>query len=523
MVSWDSEALLADGLFSKWLDQRNFINQPHPDEDRYLSAFGRPSDYKKDQNDMWFRASSNIDGKELGYMSEVMGITLRDNVDKARGKRAKVIVLEETGANPVADIIHNTLRASTEQGDVSFGTILGLGTGGTVSSKFGAMERVIYNPKAYNIRAFKNKYDENMAATFISFFTPAYRSIAFKDQNGNSLEKIAKAHHDKRREEAASSSDQNALIQYKSENPYTPQEAILRNSYSPLPANEAIEWCSKVNKLYGNLAVNGELIEEVNNKITFRPSDKVKPIDTFPHNIREDLTGCVVQYYAPYKILGNVPSNLYIIAHDPYAFDQSTDSESIGAAYVYMQPNKLFPPGDRIVATYFGRPKTLDDYNKVLFMLAQYYNAKIGFENDRGDVIGYAKRFKKLDWLSDEFELAFDADLPKSKVSRRYGMHIGSGKDNIRMHKGNKYLNDWLITGRGKDENGVSRLNLHTIYCNATLKEIAAYRTEGGNFDRIAALRILAYYQKELVYKDTQPEKPETSDIEGSFWTRRHF
>src|SRR5690606_36918416 len=111
--------------------------------------------------------------------------------------------------------------------------------------------------------------------------------------------------------------------------------------------------------------------------------------------------------------------------------------------------------------------------------------------------------------------------IPRSKVRRQFGMHIGSGKENIRMHKGNKYLNDWLITPRGKDENGISKLNIHTINCPATLQEIVAYRTDGGNFDRISALRILAYYQKELIYKEIQPTKSDNSSS-SNFFNKRH-
>ena len=39
-----------------------------------------------------------------------------------------------------------------------------------------------------------------------------------------------------------------------------------------------------------------------------------------------------------------------------------------------------------IVASYVGRPETQDEYNYNLFLLAKYYNAQIGFENDRGEV-----------------------------------------------------------------------------------------------------------------------------------------
>jgi hypothetical protein len=521
MLASSSEFLTGDGLYSKFLSYRQFINLPHPDEDRYRTAFGKPSDYKKDINDMHFRASTNVNGEERGYMSEVMGITMKDDIQKARGKRGNFMLLEEMGAFPNVEKVFNIARSSFEEGPVVYGLIWGFGTGGTEASDFGDMEKMFYNPESYNIRCYNNEYDEGMQGTKCAYFTTAAKDIAFIDKNGNSLQDTARKYYEGERTKALKSPDQNAIIQIKAEKPFSPQEAILRTTYSVLPSNEALDWYHKVisTGIY-NMGVNGELINS-NGEIKFEPKANIRPVDKFPHNIKDDLTGCVTQYYAPFKVNGRVPDGLYIIAHDPYAYDSSTDMESIGATYVYMQPNNLVPPGDKIVATYFGRPKTTDDYNKILFMLSQYYNAKIGFENDRGDVIGYAKRFKMLDRLAEEFELAFDSDLPKSKVRRNYGMHIGSGKDNLRKNKGDKYLSDWLITPRGKDEDGNVRWNLHTIPCPTTLKEISMYRPDGGNFDRISALRILAYYQKELVYKDVKPTVSNSSPT--GFFNKRHF
>lgn len=516
------EYLTSDGLFTKWLLGRSYINKPHPKESRYLSAFGKPSDYKKDINGMHFRASSNINGEERGYMSELMGVSFKDDYQKGRGKRGKLILWEEMGAFPNVDKAWNITRDSVEEQDAVYGLMLGFGTGGTKAADFGAMEKMFYNPKAYNIRCFDNIWDEGMKGTKSAYFTSATRTIQFKDKDGNSDEIKARKFYEHEREEARKSPDPNVIIQRKAEHPFTPQEAILNVSNSILPANEAREWRVKVlgQKLY-NLGIPGEL-KNVDGHIKFFPNDTLKPIMDYPHNIKEDLTGAVVVYYPPYKKDGKVPEDTYIISVDPYAFDQSTDMESIGAVYVYMQPNRFQPPGDRLVATYFGRPKLLDDFNKNLFNLAIYYNAKIGIESDRGNTIDYAKRFKLLDYLADEFELAFDADISTSKVKRGFGMHMGSGKDNLRKNKGDKYLADWLMTPRGTTEDGIVRLNLHTIYCPATLKEIETYRSDGGNFDRISSLRILAYHMKELDYNETVPQE-QTNTYRDSIFNRPLF
>ena len=116
-------------------------------------------------------------------------------------------------------------------------------------------------------------------------------------------------------------------------------------------------------------------------------------------------------------------SHRYVL-HDPYAQSKSTTNESLGAAYVIKRPNNLSKPDDIIVASYVGRPQTQDEYNRNLFMLAEYYNAKIGFENDRGELIAYAKRYRKLHKLQEEFEMLDKRELRSRNVRRQYGMHM---------------------------------------------------------------------------------------------------
>lgn len=509
LAAYEKEFLIKDGLLNKFVEGREAINKKHPiEKDRYMTAFSKPSDYKKDFNGMVYRASTNVDGEEQGYMSEVMGISFKDNYEKGRGKRGLLMLWEELGKFPNADKSWNIARSSFEEGGGSYGLMLGFGTGGTEGADFAALEKMFYDPESYNIRVFDNIWDEELLGTKCGYFTPAYRDVGFKDEQGNSLVEKAKSHYDAQRKLKAKSNDSNTLLQEQAEKPYNPQEAILNISHNILPKVEARSWRLNItaNKLH-ELGIPGEL-KNLGEEIVFKPNYKLKPITSYENKKGDDLEGCVVQYFPPYKIDGKVPDNLYIIGHDPYAHDQTTSGKSIGATYVYMNANRLAPPGDKIVATYFGRPETQDDYNKILFNLSLYYNAKIGFENDRGDVIGYAKRFKLLDRLEEEFELAYDANLKGSKVRRKYGMHMGSGKNNPRKNQGDKYLADWLILPRGQGEDGKTFLNLHTIYCTSTLQEIERYN-DTDNFDRISALRILQYHMKELDYKQKEVRKPQ--------------
>jgi hypothetical protein len=248
-------------------------------------------------------------------------------------------------------------------------------------------------------------------------------------------------------------------------------------------------------------------------KPDFAPNSSVRPIYKFPHRPDDDLTGAVVIYEAPFKTQEDIiPKNLYIICHDPYAQGKATSSMSLGAVYVIKVPNNLCKPDDIIVASYIGRPATQDEYNRNLFMLAEYYNAKIGFENDRGEVIAYAKRFRKLHLLQEEFEMLDKRELRSKNVKRQYGMHMTEQ----RKAQGELYIRDWLISGRGQNEDGEITLNLQKIYDPALLQELIKFNRKG-NFDRVMALMVGMYhtrelYNKELSYNDSDNSSNEWFD-----------
>jgi hypothetical protein len=526
MMAYQKEYLQKDGLLTKFNDGREFILRSHKVErDRYAIGFAKPSDFKKSFEEMHYRASTKDPdtGDEVGFKSEVIGISVKDDPDKPRGKRGKLIIYEEMGKFPDVDSVWNISRSAVEEQDAVYGTMLGFGTGGTQNADFQSFEKMFYNASAFNIRVFDNIYDEGMHGTKCAFFTPAYKTIQFKDQDGNSDIAKGKRHIKKLRDEASESPDPNTLLQCKAEHPECPQEAILSTAYRILPSTLAKEHGAYIQaKGLFNIGVPG-IIERIGDNLKFFPGkNEHPPITSFPFNFsKDDLHGSIVIYQMPMRDKdGRIPEGLYIAGHDPYA--QDAGGESIGATYIYMNPNNIYPPGDKVVATFFGRPKTQDDYNKIMFDLIDFYNAMLGFENDQGDVVGYAKRFKKLERLFPEFECGWDVSIKTKEGGRRsYGMNIGSGRENKRKLQGDKYLNDWLITGRGKLEDGRQTLNLHTFHCLFTMKQIELYNIDG-NFDGIAALRVLMYFRKELDYKGLEIKRTQVYRP-GSIFTTKLF
>ena len=265
-----------------------------------------------------------------------------------------------------------------------------------------------------------------------------------------------------------------------------------------------------------NVGTAGFLVH-TSDGLKFRPSQKARPVTKFPHQRGDDITGCVVVYQAPYKDDNQaVPSNMYFIAHDPYAHDSSTGN-SLGSAYVLKRPNPFSKPDDLIVASYVGRPETQDDYNEILFNLSEYYNAKIGFENDRGEVIPYAKRTKNLHRLMEEVEIFDRSNGFKAKtLGRNYGLSMGSKQ---RKAQAVLYLRDWLKEKRSKNDKDEWKLNLHNIYDIALIDELIKWNDQG-NFDRVSALLVGMFFMVDLYNKPVVEQERETTN---GFFDRELF
>lgn len=498
LCAYDKKYLFPKGTMQMASDYIDFLNKN--------TVWGKRKLIDKQDHVKAGYINMDADGLEYeaGYLSEIIALSFGNNPGAARGKDADLILVEECGAAPNLLDFEAATKPTVEDGIYVTGQMIYFGTGGGENQYWEGFEEMFYHPETYNMLPVYNDWDEGASGLQCSFFVPEnWNMQGAIDLNGNSLFEKAKEITEGRRESIRKSSkDGVALIKHMMERPNCPAEAFSISGSNMFPVADLQQQLNyvKVNELHKTMATVGELINKETG-VDFVINENLNPIWEFPHNNVKDLTGSLIVYEKPIKRDGRVPQNLYRICNDPYAHDESSSRESLGSTYVIMNPNNLVPPGDRIVAVYTGRPKTQDDYNKILFQLAEYYGCQIGFENDRGDVIGYAKRFKKLHLLAPEFELAFDANIPKSSVRRYYGMHIGSGKNNTRINQGNIYIRDWLIQPRGTSEDGIKLLNLNLIYDIGLLQELIKYK-DGGNFDRVSALRIGMYYEREMQYKN---------------------
>ena len=487
----EKEYLIKDGLLSKTWQNISFIDEH--------TAWRQPRLKDQDIHKM-SGYKRNINGTDVirGTLNEIIGVTLKDDPDRARGKRGELVFFEESGKLPGLLKAWELCRPAVEQGALTAGIMIAFGTGGTDEALYEGLEELFFHPEANNIIPIKNQWDEGAEDTLCSFFVPAYMNWeGFMDADGNSDIKGAIRFHKHQRELRKKSKDNSALSQYTCEHPFNPQEATLQSNINLFPVVELTAQKNSViaHKRHHAISV-GILFRDSKAVVKFKPTDKVSAINDFPLRKGDDENGAICILEAPHRDqAGRVPRGLYLAGHDPYATDKSSTSGSLGATYIIKRPNNLSTTlNDCIVASYVGRPNTQDEYNRNMYMLAEYYGCKIGFENDRGDVIGYGKRFRLLHWLEEEFEMLDKKELQSRRVNRPYGMHMTEGRKN----QGEIYIRDWLTEPMQFNDDGEpTLLRLNTILDIALLTELIKFNRKG-NFDRVMALMVAMYHRKEL-------------------------
>jgi hypothetical protein len=82
-----------------------------------------------------------------------------------------------------------------------------------------------------------------------------------------------------------------------------------------------------------------------------------------------------------------------------------------------------------------------------------------------------------------------------------------------RKSQGELYIRDWLISGRGADEDGNVTLNMHKIYDPALLQELIKFNRKG-NFDRAMALMVGMYHTRELFNKELKLDNDDNATNE---------
>lgn len=258
---------------------------------------------------------------EVGYKSEIIGVTLKDNPDVVRGKKANLIMFEEAGSFKELSAAWQIARPSVEIDGKAFGTMIAYGTGGDEESNFFTLKDMFYHPEGYNCLALPNIWDENVTNTECGFFIPQYANMDLRDEqgkrlymdkDGNTLTIPARQYIlEERRKVIENSTNSVAVDRYVAERPITPAEACLEFNGNIFPKKELQEQLGKIrtNKLLSNHKQVGDLIWESDGNLKWLLK-KNGDITHYPLNKNDDPTGSIVIWEHPVK---DAPIGLYIM------------------------------------------------------------------------------------------------------------------------------------------------------------------------------------------------------------------
>lgn len=490
VVASNTEYLRKDGTLNKILAMTDFLalNTQYPS-----------SRLKSSNQEMhWIMGFKDTRNKDvaLGTRNEIIGLSLNNDSDKARGKRSHLMIWEEFGMFPGFIDAWNTSRPNVEEGGYSFGQAIALGTGGTEGSDFSGALEMIYNPLGYNVYGVPNMFDKGTSggSKSILFIGEYMNRKGCYDKNGNS--DVIKAVLEEVKERVFikyNSTDPSTIAQRIAEHPMSIQEAVMRRDGTLFPVADLTDHLNYIesNKIEwhrGHLV--GELYQGPEGNISFRPTDD-DPIRDFPLKDNRHK-GALEIYELPKEVNGKVPSYRYVGGIDPIDDDHST-TVSLPSIFIL----DMFT--DRIVAEYTGRPDFADDFYEICRRLAIFYNASLNYENDKKGLFTYFSNHHCTHLLCDTPDILRDVELVKSSMYGNKSKGTNSGKQVNAYAR--RLIRDWLLmpvkqTKVELDEHGdeVEKIttvkNLQRLRGIALIKELIMWNPDI-NADRVSALGML--------------------------------
>ena len=505
-VASEQKFLVGDGLLTKAWQIMDFVDKHTAWSKQRLTStrMERVSGYKV--TDEFGKQT------EQGYQSSITGITLKNDPERLRGTRGKLVLFEEGGKFPNLETAWRVEQPAVETDDgEAFGLMCLFGTGGTEGGSFDGLKNIFYNPEAFNVLSFDNIWDDGRDNTKCGFFVPSWSNMEGNDENGNpkymdkdgnSLKELAMEELIKQRNIVKDGgASQSSIDRFISERPLKPQEAVLELGKNIFPRKLLMDQLTKIrtNKKIQSMKHIVDLSWDGSGGV--KATEKKSGDITTYHLKKDDKPeGSIVIWEYP---INDPPFGLYIGGCDAYDHDESF-TNSLGSTFIFKRVRAGEAWNDVIVAEYTGRPATAEEYYENVRKLLIFYNARLLFENERKGIYPYFTN-KHCDYLlADQPDKVISEIFKDSKVQRRKGCHM---TNSIRAY-GEGLILEWLM-----DEYEEGHPNIERIYSEALLEELI--ENDGvRNVDRVIALCMVMLYREELYQVKVRAAKEENKQVE---------
>lgn len=513
IVAADKTYLIEDGTLNKF--------------ERYIDFLAENTEFPSQRltgrlDDMYWEMGyrDNSSPAKQGTGNVVVGLSVKDKPGKVRGKRAVRTYFEEVGSFPNLIDTYNTARYNAEEGDISFGTLGLIGTGGEKGQNFAGALEMIYNPRGYGFYPLPNVFDKTANGGEVILFLGAYlnRKLHY-DKDGNSdvtgalVEVLMERYNIKN-----TSTDPATLTQKKAEMPITIQDCVMKvdgNFYPVADLNERLNQIAADTSVLRDVFI-GKL-NMVGGVVEFQPTTD-KPIREFPHKDNKK-EGAIEIYKMPEinKVTGKVFSNRYLAGVDTYDNDVA-NSLSLGSILV------LDSFTDQIVCEYTGRPMFADDFYEICRRICLFYNCKVNYEQNKKGLYSYFSRMHSTYLLTETFQYLRDKDLAKGESFGNTAYGTTATQPIKNYSRG--LIRNWLlkpyirIEHKDGEDIEVSYPQLYNLKNVALIKELSMYDLDN-NFDRHDALAMLMLYRED-VYR-LNAGTPKARDVDEDDYANDDF
>lgn len=460
-VASEQKFLIGDGLLTKAWEIMDFIDANTEWAKQRLTStrMERVSGYKI--TDEYGKQT------EQGYKSSICGITLKNDPERIRGTRGKLVLWEEGGKFPSLLDAWRIEQPSVENDDgVAFGTMIAFGTGGTEGASFDGLKELFYKPKAYNVLSFQNIWDEGRENTECGFFVPSWSNLesfddngdyVYMDKDGNSLKEKAICNLIEQRNKIKDGgASQQSIDRFISERPIRPAEAVLELGKNIFPRKLLMDQLTRIrtNKKLQSMKHIVDLEWDGNGQVkaTEKPNGD---ITNYPLKKGDKPHGSVVIWEYPVK---DPPLGLYIGGCLTPGEKVCTQRGLVNVEDVTFDDKLLNKNGK------FVDIKNLQRYEKKdepIFKVKPYGSFRTTTFTGEHPIWVYDKGFvkakdlKEEDWLEIQNRYVnnnyVDIDEKLSKLYYFYGLWLGDG---FCSKNGNSYD---IYLSIGKDEEDLAQ------------------------------------------------------------------
>lgn len=460
-VASEQKFLIGDGLLTKAWEIMDFIDANTEWAKQRLTStrMERVSGYKI--TDEYGKQT------EQGYKSSICGITLKNDPERIRGTRGKLVLWEEGGKFPNLLDAWRIEQPSVENDDgIAFGTMIAFGTGGTEGASFDGLKELFYKPKAYNVLSFPNIWDEGRENTECGFFVPSWSNLEsfddngnyiYMDKDGNSLKEKAVCNLIEQRNKIKDGgANQQSIDRFISERPITPQEAVLELGKNIFPRKLLMDQLTRIrtNKKLQSMKHIVDL-EWDGNGLVKAIEKKSGDITNYPLKKGDKPHGSVVIWEYPVK---DPPLGLYIGGCLTPGEKVYTQRGLVNVEDVTLDDKLLNKNGKFVEINNLQRYEKKDES---IFKVKPYGSFRTTTFTGEHPIWVYDKGFvkakdlKEEDWLEIQNRYVnnnyVDIDEKLSKLYYFYGLWLGDGFCN---KNGNSYD---IYLSIGKDEEDLAQ------------------------------------------------------------------